>query len=417
MQYTPNFNPNIPRHSLGYRQPSNINITKGQPAGQVVQKQINQGAGGSYDALAQAIAAAQSSNRSQRFRREADWNFRQRDKPVAGAVMGGINEYLANRSETKAADSLKEQARIQEQAKLAKQDQLFEAAVQMAKANNATDAQAIAFGKAIVSGMDVDPDIFKPDKGTTGMQDRAARIEYIRNHPELIERHGQEKIDEFIMTGKINDGGLMMTFGEGGVLQSLTQGGGRPNLPLTLGNVTKQQEKLLNAEQTIETLNYISSIAKPEFLTYEGWGKATLGKVMDRSGASDSDLAGFNAERSAMMNRVLEGVMKYRKEITGVAGGPAEMKKIEAIRANPRMGPAEFKRAIEEQVRSAQRDANKVRRETPGMEEIDWPEYVFEWGAGPTTDQVSGPTNPGTVSAGGVTTQVDASGNRVWTRE
>jgi hypothetical protein len=94
--------------------------------------------------------------------------------------MGGINEYLANRSETKAADSLKEQARIQEQAKLAKQDQLFQATYDMVIAAGGTPEQGNAYGKAAVAGLK--PDFGALTKDQPGLEDHNKFQDQLMKH-------------------------------------------------------------------------------------------------------------------------------------------------------------------------------------------------------------------------------------------
>jgi hypothetical protein len=221
----------------------------------------------------------------------------------------------------------------------------------------------------------------KGDDRTAEQKNMAFRMEQAKL-PEIaayLEQLGPKAKAKWIVDGSVPSGGMQFEVGADGTIR-FSEGGDMSGMKGTTATMSGLQDKLLGAEDAIKEMNYISSMADPAYLTYKGKVKGQLGHIMDRIGQSDTEIAQFGADKKAFVNQVLDDVMKFRKMITGVAGGQVEMAKIEAMRANPNMGPAEFSRAIEEQIRSAQRDSNVV-RQTIGMPTIEWPEYKFTWGA------------------------------------
>lgn len=274
-------------------------------------------------------------------------------------------------------ESRKRDMMSEEQARMAKADAAYEAAL-----TSTGDPQvAKAYAQAVYTGLDVDIDELSPeaDKPTESTRSRQERAQFLKENPEVVARIGQANADKFLLTGNWSAGGMKLSVGADGTI-TFSEDGSPVITGPTNTTKTRQQEKVATAEEGMRQLEYLASIADPNYLTLEGWTKAKFGRALDKAGMSENDLAEFNANRSAFVNQVLDDVMKFRKAITGVAGGEAEMKKIESMRANPNMGPAEFARAIEEQIKSAQRDRNTIQR-LNGQEEIDWPDYKFQWGA------------------------------------
>jgi hypothetical protein len=241
-----------------------------------------------------------------------------------------------------------------------------------------------AFALAHASRNDKSFDPSKYDRAGGGAPSeemkRQQRAQLLKENPQLVERIGQDAADKFWLTGNWStaEGMALSMDKDGNVLFS--QGG--ESIPVaTTANKGEVVGELLGAEDTLETLNSIMEISDPNFLGYGARAKAFLGGEMDKLGMSDTEEAEFNASRSAWEKEILRRVMQYRKEITGVAGSPQEMKKIESIVLNPNMGKAQFAKEMTQEIRTAQRDANRNRREL-GLPEVEWPEFEFKWPGG-----------------------------------
>ena len=267
----------------------------------------------------------------------------------------------------------------QAQAAVSAQDAQVASFRKLAKISGMTDAQAEAWAEAKALGADVDLNAFVGAKGSEEALKRAERGAWLDANPDVRQQIGPDAANKFWMTGNWDSGkGMSLVMSPDGTIR-FSEGGETLAMDPTGTVDTEQQQALLNADDTADTLEYIMSAGGEDFLGYGPRIKGWLGGQIDKFGGSDEELAQFAAERSAWANQILQRVMEYRKMITGVAGGPAEMAKIEAIIANPKMGAAEFQAAIREEIKAAQRDANLVRK-SRGVDQIDWPEPNLKWG-------------------------------------
>jgi hypothetical protein len=200
------------------------------------------------------------------------------------------------------------------------------------------------------------------------------------DNPKLADRIGQDMSDQFWLTGSMKgkDGMTLTHNPDTGFFSFTTGDGERIVVPPKTSVETDVQKNIMSREISNEKLDALQAGAKRSFLEIGGRMKSVLGKGADRVGWGGTEWSEYAADRSAWINQTLEDVMKYRKEITGVAGGPAEMKKIEGMRANPNMGPDEFARNIEEIIETARREQNTSRR-VAGYDEVQYEPFEWEW--------------------------------------
>lgn len=93
----------------------------------------------------------------------------------------------------------------------------------------------------------------------------------------------------------------------------------------------------------------------PNFLTYQGRGKAAVAGVMDKAGISGKDDRAMLKQRRRFEQNVRREFNAYRKEITGAAAAVQEMEELKRSMMNVDQSPAEFEASFDEYVREIQR--------------------------------------------------------------
>jgi hypothetical protein len=112
-------------------------------------------------------------------------------------------------------------------------------------------------------------------------------------------------------------------------------------IDLEKGTKKDLEADIIEGERQIESLNEIESIFKPEFLTYQGEVKGALEKFADKAGFGTSTK--FLEERAAWMVQAKSELLRYRKWVTGVAGGEKEFAEIAKAFADPeKNSPSQF---------------------------------------------------------------------------
>ena len=97
--------------------------------------------------------------------------------------------------------------------------------------------------------------------------------------------------------------------------------------------------QIISGMTILDNLKRIDKIYTPEFLTYKGQGKAWLQEKGSKLGF---DVGEFVGKREKWKMEVDQQMLKWRKFITGVAGGEKEMQKIEQTTLNAQDSPATY---------------------------------------------------------------------------
>lgn len=222
----------------------------------------------------------------------------------------------------------------------------------------------------------------KPDNRTAEQKDLANRFDQFQNNPAVrkaVEGLGSQKLaNEWMLTGDFGGKGMSLQVSPDGTV-TMTEGG-QPILGgVTTGTQTDQENTMRNADRTFDQIQTIMDLGNPDYLTYAGSLKQAAGKQLDKAGVSN-ELTKFNAAASAWKRQVGQRVLQYRKWATGVAGSTQEFERIENLVANQNLGPQEFEAAINQEIKTAQIDANRILREK-GENEIEWPDRWVTFGA------------------------------------
>jgi len=105
------------------------------------------------------------------------------------------------------------------------------------------------------------------------------------------------------------------------------------------------EEKIISAGDTLDMLERVGSLYKPEFLQYQGKGQAWLENKLSKLGLSEAE---FARKRAKWAVEVDTYSLLFRKFITGVAGGEKEMEMIEKVTLNTRYdSPAQHEAKME----------------------------------------------------------------------
>lgn len=375
-----NWNPNVAGFGYGYRQagmqrPTGVGMAltpqgaMQNPAARMAPQAPTQGG---LEALKQAMIAQSGQSASDRMMQSVNpmMGFGSKTGVAGGLAMGYLADRQARRSE-KAAASAAEAKTQQASEQLQKQ---AKAAAQFVLNQTGDVDLADSVYQAVAAGMEIDLAKFLPkNSATESTMSREQRVEFASQNPDLFTDDAE--LNAFILYGK-QPAGTTLQVDKDGVITFATGGATIPEKRIR----TDVQHELRNAEESIAALESIAGGANRDYLTNTGRIEAWFGGHLDRFGLSDEESAEFNAERAAWVKELEQRILAYRKEITGVAGSVQEMERIEKVLANPRMGPAEFKKTIENEVRLAREDANRRRAEM-GLEKVDWPEYTFEFQA------------------------------------
>jgi len=118
---------------------------------------------------------------------------------------------------------------------------------------------------------------------------------------------------------------------------------------IDMGDITKAtkgklEDKIVNADETLDALSSIESAFDEEYLQYEGKGKAYLFDKLDKVGYAPEKAKQYITNYTNWATQVDLQTFLYRKLITGVAGGEKEMKAIEQTTINTKYdSPTKFK--------------------------------------------------------------------------
>ena len=358
----------------------------GQRQQNIVQNQTTQAqpgtpSSGGYDALLQALMGQQAQGRADQQNRLGQgllWAPGNKGRNIAA---GAFSSFMGDRSQKKATEAKKEMLRLNEEDKQARQDEVFEISLAVAKSAGMPDDQANAYAQSKAQGIDVDSSLFqKTDDRTDDAIERQERGQVLKDNPDIVDRIGQPAADKFYLTGnwKDDDSGMsLQTSPDGGVVFTM---GGEPIPLATSKNKGDIVTELKNAEESLGSLQSIMDITSEDYLGYGPRAEAFFGEIMDKVGMSDSDKAKFSADRRAWSNKVARRMLQYRKDITGVAGGEREMKDIVTRILNPNLGKAGFKAEMESEINEYRRLADKNRSDL-GLSPVEWPEFEFKFGA------------------------------------
>jgi len=146
---------------------------------------------------------------------------------------------------------------------------------------------------------------------------------------------------------------------------------GEERIPLSKPEINRQQKQLASLQDEIVKLGGIGERFSEDFLTIGGRLKAGLGGFLDKAGLSDTELSGFNAERSAFTAEVEQFFQAYRSRVTGAAAAVAEMELLREDFLTKDLGPAEFKAKFKSFTAAAKRGIKEHSRNlreglTPG---------------------------------------------------
>jgi hypothetical protein len=105
---------------------------------------------------------------------------------------------------------------------------------------------------------------------------------------------------------------------------------------------TKLEKDIIELENNVAAFDEIEGTLEDSFLRLKGWAKAGLQKQAEIFGIPIN--AEFLGRRSVFQQRAQSAFLKWRKFITGVAGGPQELKEIAKSFPDPsKNSPTEFR--------------------------------------------------------------------------
>lgn len=104
---------------------------------------------------------------------------------------------------------------------------------------------------------------------------------------------------------------------------------------LQKGTRAKLEKDIIEGVHVLSTFNHLKKVYKPEYLTYWGKGKKSVVRQLDAYGIATKDQKVFFAGRKAWYTAAKAAFMKYRKWLTGVAGGTKEAEMIATSYPDP----------------------------------------------------------------------------------
>ena len=139
--------------------------------------------------------------------------------------------------------------------------------------------------------------------------------------------------------------GITLTTAGGDTVQI----GGEPRGDLSKQQQNKQQEKIINATNTLARLDRIKQLVKPEYFTYQSALSAKFDRVKSKLGGklSKEDINNIQGRRR-LMNNINQEFNQYRKEITGAAAAIAELEMLKESFINEDLSYPEFISAFDE---------------------------------------------------------------------
>ena len=121
---------------------------------------------------------------------------------------------------------------------------------------------------------------------------------------------------------------------------------GSQNITVNTGSVgkttqNKLEDSIISGEKNIDMLTRLDDMYNPTFLEYTGKARAGLEDYLSKVGLSKGE---YLQKRAKWASEVDTFTLLWRKHITGVAGGPQEMKAIEKTVINTKYdSPAKYK--------------------------------------------------------------------------
>lgn len=148
--------------------------------------------------------------------------------------------------------------------------------------------------------------------------------------------------------------------------------GGVPGEALTKTTQTAIEKDILANAQTIRGLERSLELFEPDFLTVQGKIRGKIEKVTDLFRSRDPDVQSFLGRQRTFITNAKREFLKFRKFITGVAGGIEEFKEIaKAFPDVENMSPTEFMAAGKEAIRSSKQIINLLDAIRSGGQEIN----------------------------------------------
>ena len=105
------------------------------------------------------------------------------------------------------------------------------------------------------------------------------------------------------------------------------------------------QKNILEGQTRLTTQNYVSSLYRPEFLTYGGEIKSGIMTKLNKLTPSLKD--SFTKARAAFLSQTNQAFITYRKWATGVAGGEKEMAEIKRATFSEDDSPQDFEAKLQ----------------------------------------------------------------------
>ena len=125
---------------------------------------------------------------------------------------------------------------------------------------------------------------------------------------------------------------------------TVTQGDGiKGGLTKTVKSST--QKNILEGQSRVDAQNYVSSLYRPEFLTYGGEIKSGIMTKLNKLTPSLKD--SFTKARAAFLSQTNQAFITYRKWATGVAGGEKEMAEIKRATFSEDDSPQDFEAKLQ----------------------------------------------------------------------
>lgn len=161
------------------------------------------------------------------------------------------------------------------------------------------------------------------------------------------------------------------------------------NIGFTKATQTDLEKEQMQAEQRLSALDDIESSFKDEYLTYKGVAKGYLQKTLNKAGFLDEPT--FLKNRSEWFVGAQAELLKWRKWVTGVAGGEREYGEIAKSWPDPNTNsPSEFKSNLKATKRNIKKVLNWTQiTRVQGLSIGDTPEKISGKGKGGSLQGIS----------------------------
>ena len=123
----------------------------------------------------------------------------------------------------------------------------------------------------------------------------------------------------------------------------------------------KYENEVMHLQSDRSELQQMAQQFDPSFFTYKGKIGASLARIKGRAGIASPEDEKMVASYGNFKQLVEKSMLIWRKTLTGTAGSPQEMAKIEATTLNMDQSPAEARASLSRLMGNVQRDI-KVRR-------------------------------------------------------